>query len=88
MSFWIAKSVNRNLPQYSSLGEAIDCLCRQWCNSYGYSDPFLKDGEWWAFPPQGVMPVKVRTVMGTASQQEVKVGSLTMTLFPDGSLAS
>lgn len=86
-------SGNRNLPQYSSpqyssLSEAIDCLCKQWCDSSGYSDPFLKDGEWWAFPPKGVIPVKVKAVMGETSQREVKVDSLRMMLFPDGSLAS
>jgi len=26
----------------------------------GYTEPFYQDGEWWAFPPNGVMPVALK----------------------------
>lgn len=29
----------------------------QWCEANGYTDPFLQERQWWAFPPNGVMPV-------------------------------
>jgi len=73
--------------EYSTFGKAIRGLCRNWCETHRYTDPFLKDGEWWAFPPGGVMPVQVKTVMGEASQRTVRIGPLRVTLFPDGSLA-
>ncbi|MEL6354962.1 MAG: hypothetical protein AAFR58_24935 [Cyanobacteria bacterium J06627_28] len=76
-----------DLPEYSTFGKAIRSLCQNWCEAHGYSDPFLQDGEWWAFPPGGVMPVRVKTVMGTESQRTVRIGPLRVTLFPDGSLA-
>ncbi|MEM9907427.1 MAG: hypothetical protein AAF921_20635 [Cyanobacteria bacterium P01_D01_bin.44] len=75
------------IPHYSSLGSAIQGVCQAWCDQYGYSDPFCRNGEWWAFPPGGVMPVRVRTVMSAGSQRWVQVGPLTLILLPDGSLA-
>lgn len=29
------------------------------CEFFGYSEPVLLDGGWWAFPPNGVMPIRV-----------------------------
>lgn len=29
------------------------------CKFFGYSEPVLVTGEWWAFPPNGVMPVRL-----------------------------
>ncbi len=29
----------------------------EWCTTNGYTDPFLQEGCWWAFPPNGVMPL-------------------------------
>lgn len=78
--------MNVSLPQYSQLGEAIRGNCQSWCDREGYSDPFCKDGEWWAFPPEGVMPVRIASVMGRASYRVVKIDVVTLTLFPDGSL--
>jgi len=77
-----------HIPQYSGLGEAIRSTCEVWCRAEDYSDPFCKDGEWWAFPPGGVMPVRIKTVMGAFSQRQVRIDRLTLSLFPDGSLAS
>lgn len=62
--------------------------CQAWCQTQGYSDPFRRDGEWWAFPPHGVMPVRVKTVMEATFQYPVQIGRVTLTLLPDGSLAT
>ena len=77
-----------NIPHYPNLGSAMRSICSEWCAVNGYSDPFCRDGEWWAFPPNGVIPVRIKAVMGEGCQQLVKIGSLTLTIFPDGSLAS
>ncbi|MEM8505061.1 MAG: hypothetical protein AAF716_18140 [Cyanobacteria bacterium P01_D01_bin.1] len=75
-------------PQYSRLGDAIRGTCQSWCDREGYSDPFCKDGEWWAFPPEGVMPVRIKSVIDKASCQDVQIGTMTLTLCPDGSIAT
>ncbi|MEM9091459.1 MAG: hypothetical protein AAGC93_22305 [Cyanobacteria bacterium P01_F01_bin.53] len=75
-----------SLPSYASFADAIRGTCNDWCNAQGYSSPFCKNGEWWAFPPNGVMPVQIKTVMDKTSHRLVKIGSLTLALFPDGSL--
>ncbi|MEL6468325.1 MAG: hypothetical protein AAFQ74_01230 [Cyanobacteria bacterium J06623_4] len=77
----------RDMPEYFTLSMAIADLCQRWCDAHGYRDPFCQDGEWWAFPPGGVMPVKIKTVMSRCSERTVRIGSLTVRLFPDGSLA-
>ncbi|MEL6777613.1 MAG: hypothetical protein AAFO06_10180 [Cyanobacteria bacterium J06597_16] len=74
------------IPQYDNLAAALQGICQVWCNTQGYSNPFRKDGEWWAFPPNGVIPVQIKTVMGETSHRLVKIDSLTLALFPDGSL--
>ncbi|MEM9947597.1 MAG: hypothetical protein AAF810_16285 [Cyanobacteria bacterium P01_D01_bin.36] len=75
------------LPQYSNFDDAIRGTCRLWCDAKGYSDPFCQDGEWWAFPPSGVMPIRIKTVMGATSCCLVRINQVTTSLFPDGSLA-
>ncbi|MEO0537517.1 MAG: hypothetical protein AAF215_27110 [Cyanobacteria bacterium P01_A01_bin.123] len=75
------------IPQYPDLGAAMRGVCQVWCNQQGYSDPFSRNGEWWAFPPHGVMPVRIATVMDQGAQQLVKIGPLTLALLPDGSVA-
>ena len=72
---------------YRSLGCAIREVCYAWCEEQGYTDPFCRDGEWWAYPPNGVMPVQIKTVIGTNCQRPVRLGNLTLFLYPDGSLA-
>ncbi|MDX2215508.1 MAG: hypothetical protein SFY66_19750 [Oculatellaceae cyanobacterium bins.114] len=37
---------------------------KDWCSEHGYTDLFYQEGEWWAFPPKGVMPVQLSAVMG------------------------
>ncbi|NEQ53481.1 MAG: hypothetical protein F6K11_25655 [Leptolyngbya sp. SIO3F4] len=74
------------IPQYSNLSSAIRGVCQTWCDCHGYSDPFCRDGVWWAFPPNGVMPVRIETVMGDQSQRLVRIGPMRLMLFPDGSI--
>lgn len=76
------------IAQYPDLRSAIQDICLTWCDAHGYSDPFCRNGEWWAFPPQSVMPVRIKTVMGMACQYPVKIGPVRLTIYPDGSLAS
>ncbi|MEM7796816.1 MAG: hypothetical protein AAF579_20470, partial [Cyanobacteria bacterium P01_C01_bin.118] len=70
---------------YADLGSALRGVCKTWCDQHGYSDPFCCDGVWWAFPPNGVMPVRIKTVMGAQSQRLVKIGPMRVMLLPDGS---
>jgi hypothetical protein len=79
---------SKAVSQYPDLGSAIQDTCRIWCDAHGYSDPFCRQGEWWAFPPQGVMPVRIKTVMGVACQYPVKIGRVRLTVYPDGSLGN
>lgn len=76
------------IPQYPNLGAAIQGVCQTWCQAHGYRDPFCRNGEWWAFPPQGVMPVPIKTVMGSPSPSAVQIERVTLQLLPDGSLAT
>ena len=76
------------ISHYPNLGAAIRGGCQTWCQAHGYSDPFYRDGEWWAFPPQGVMPVQIKTVMGTTLPYCVQIERVTLQLLPDGSLAT
>ena len=75
------------IPHYTNLGCAIRGVCNAWCKEQNYTDPFCRNGEWWAYPLNGVMPVQIKTVMGKSSQRPVKLGLLTLFLYPDGSLA-
>ncbi|MEL7334270.1 MAG: hypothetical protein AAFN12_18635 [Cyanobacteria bacterium J06560_2] len=83
----VPEAIPEAIPEYGTLGCALRGVCQTWCETHGYCDPFLQDGEWWAFPPSSVMPVQVKHVMGQSSQRSVKIESVTLTLFPDGSLA-
>ncbi|MEM6836146.1 MAG: hypothetical protein AAF609_04755 [Cyanobacteria bacterium P01_C01_bin.120] len=75
------------MAHYPDLATALEGVCRTWCEANGYSEPFCRNGEWWAFPPAGVMPVKIKDVMEKDSQQQIRIGTLMLTLCPDGSLA-
>ena len=76
-----------SIPIYLNLGEAIRGVCIAWCEEHDYSEPFCRDGEWWAFPPNGVMPIPIKTVMSRECQRLVRIGSAQLSLLPDGSLA-
>ncbi len=74
---------------YPDLATAIDAICQDWCQRYGYTDPFCRNGEWWAFPPNGVMPVRIRDVLTEEDLQAhwVQIGHVSLALLPDGSFA-
>ncbi|MEO0948369.1 MAG: hypothetical protein AAFY11_09545 [Cyanobacteria bacterium J06641_5] len=84
----IAKDVNESMTAlgYSDLTDAIAAIRKLWCLENGYTDPFCHNAEWWAFPTNAVIPVKIKTVMGQNSQRKIQVGRVTLFLFPDGSL--
>ena len=48
---------------YPNLKAAAAAVCQRWCEQKGYSDRFYQDGSWWAFPPNGVLPVKINEVI-------------------------
>ncbi|NEO74360.1 hypothetical protein [Moorena sp. SIO3H5] len=75
------------ISHYNDLGGAIRGVCHAWCEEQGYSNPFCRNGEWWAYPPNGVMPIQIKTVMGKSCQRPVRIGRLILFLYPDGSLA-
>ncbi|MEM8718562.1 MAG: hypothetical protein AAGE84_04540 [Cyanobacteria bacterium P01_G01_bin.39] len=72
---------------YSNLANAIRGVCEQWCQINGYSNLFVRNGEYWAFPPHGVMPVCLKEAIAPEEKyaQEVKIGRVSITLMPDGS---
>ncbi|MEL6438974.1 MAG: hypothetical protein AAFQ80_06945 [Cyanobacteria bacterium J06621_8] len=74
---------------YDDLAAAIHGVCQQWCMENGYSDLFCRNGEWWAFPPNAVMPVCLKEAIPPDEKyrQEVKIGRVSITLLPDGSFA-
>ncbi len=37
-----------------------------WLIANGYTDPFRNEGQWWAFPPNGVMPVPICEAIAVA----------------------
>ena len=78
---------------YPNLEAAAAAVCSKWCQHHGYTDHFFLDGSWWAFPPQGVMPVKIHDVIdlqGTKARRvqiEYYSISLSIALLPDGCIA-
>ena len=75
---------------YSNLASAIRGVCEQWCQINGYSDLFIRNGEYWAFPPNGVMPVCLKEAISSKDKygREVKIGRVSIMLMPDGSFCS
>jgi hypothetical protein len=55
---------------YPDLAAAVRGVCQDWCQRHGYSDPFCRNGEWWAFPPNGVMLVRIRDAFRANDGQE------------------
>ena len=72
---------------YPDLASAICCIREQWCDLHGYTEPFCHNGVWWVFPPNGVIPVRIRDVMNTDKGQWVRIGRVSIALLPDGSFA-
>lgn len=82
-----------NSTIYPDLRAAAAAVCRKWCQQHGYTDSFYLDGSWWAYPPQGVMPVKIRDIINRQQTiaQRVQIQyysiSLSIALLPDGCIA-
>ena len=79
-------SNNSNLI-YPDLAAAIEDICQEWCQENGYTEPFYRNGELWAFPPDGVMPVKIKNVMDKQNSKQVWIGRVSLFILPDGSVA-
>ena len=77
------------MHHYPNLATAIYDVCQQWCQQNGYSDLFCRNGQWWAFPPNAVMPVCLRDAITPEEKyhQEVTIGRVSVILLPDGSFA-
>lgn len=76
------------IPCYPNFRTALQATCQAWCHEQGYSDPFRHNGMWWAFPPNGVIPLPIKDVMAADWQLTVRIGRLTLTLLPNGTLAT
>ena len=76
------------MQEYPSLLAAIKAVCQKWCQQNGYTEPFCRNGEYWAFPPSGVIPVKIRDVIqkNKPEAELVRIGRVSFWLLPDGSL--
>ncbi len=78
---------------YSNLKAAAAAVCQRWCEQQGYTDRFYQSGSWWAFPPNGVIPVKIHEVIDIehTKAQRVKIKyhstALSIALLPDGCIA-
>ena len=83
----VMKRIPTVIPHYASFKAALESTCHAWCREQGYSDPFCRNGVWWAFPPNGVIPLPINSVMPADWRRTVRIGSLTLDLLPDGSLA-
>ena len=82
-----------NSTIYPDLKAAAAAVCQKWCQQHGYCDSFYLDGSWWAYPPQGVIPVKIRDIIDRqqtiAQRVQIKYYSifLSIALLPDGCIA-
>lgn len=78
---------------YPDLKAAAAAVCLRWCEEHGYSDRFYQNGSWWAYPPNGVMPVNLHQVIELehtpAQRVRVRYYSifLSIALLPDGCVA-
>ena len=83
--------INRHI--YPDLKAAAEAVCEKWCLQEGYSNWFYQQGSWWAFPPQGVMPVKIHDTIEVSRTKALRVQikyysiSLSIALLPDGCIA-
>ena len=76
------------MQEYPDLNAAIKAVCEKWCQQNGYTEPFCHNGEYWAFPPDGVIPIKIRNAIRVdkVEAELVRVGRVYFWLLPDGSL--
>ena len=57
------------MQEYPNFLAAIEGVCEKWCQQNGYTEPFCRNGEYWAFPPNGAIPVKIRDIIQTDKRQ-------------------
>ena len=76
------------MQEYPNLSAAIEAVCQKWCQQNGYTEPFCRNGEYWAFPPNGVIPVKIRDIIQREKPEAelVRISHVSFWLLPDGSL--
>jgi hypothetical protein len=78
---------------YPNLEAAAAAVCSKWFQQQGYTGHFYSSGSWWAFPPQGVMPVRIHDVIDLEETKARRVQieyysiSLSIALLPDGCIA-
>ncbi|MEM8718495.1 MAG: hypothetical protein AAGE84_04190 [Cyanobacteria bacterium P01_G01_bin.39] len=75
---------------YPDLARAVRGVCEHWCAENGYSDLFLHNGEYWAFPPNGVIPIALKEALSSKEKygREVRIGRVSIMLMPDGSFCT
>ena len=83
----VDNSSNRSNLRYPDLAAAIKDVCQKWCQQNGYPEPFYRNGELWAFPPDGVIPIKIKDVMNFQDSKQVWIGQVSLFILPDGSVA-
>lgn len=89
----MTKDSKINNQIYPDIKAAAEAVCSKWCQQEGYTDYFYDRGSWWAFPPQGVIPVKIHDVidLDQTKAQRVKIKHysifLSIALLPDGCIA-
>ena len=78
---------------YPNFLSAAGAVCQRWCEQEGYRDRFYQNGSWWAFPPNGVIPVRIHEIfdLNKTKAQRVQVKhhsiALSIALLPDGCIA-
>lgn len=73
--------------RYPDLAAAIKDVCQKWCEENGYTEPFYRNGELWAFPPNGVMAIKIKDAIDKQDSKQVWIGQVSLFILPDGSVA-
>ncbi|MEM7552939.1 MAG: hypothetical protein AAF378_02375 [Cyanobacteria bacterium P01_A01_bin.84] len=82
----INNSSNISDSSYPDLATAINDICQQWCRENGYTEPFYRNGEIWAFPPDGVIPTKIKDVTNQEDSKQVWIDCVSLFILPDGSI--
>lgn len=78
---------------YASYKDAAGAVCQRWCEQNGYSDRFYQNGSWWAYPPNGAIPVRIHEILDLEQTKAYRVRvkhystALSIALLPDGCIA-
>ncbi len=60
------------MPSKSINLKGVPKEVEQYCHNHGYTEPFYKDRSWWAFPPYGVMPIRLPIQQRLTFQERVE----------------